>query len=151
MSLWSEFKAFLNRGSVLDLAVGFIVGSAFSGVVKSLVDNVIMPPIGLLLGAVDFGELYVVLKMGKVVGPYATLQAANEAGAVTWRYGLFVSSVVNFVIVAAAIFLIVKAMTRLMPKKEQAPAAPTTKACLYCQTEIPIAAIRCPHCTSHLE
>ncbi len=85
MSLWKEFKAFLSRGSVLDLAVGFIVGSAFSGVVKSLVDNVIMPPIGLLLGAVDFGELYAVLKAGQTPGPYATLQAANDAGAVTWR------------------------------------------------------------------
>ena len=151
MSLWKEFKAFLSRGSVLDLAVGFIVGSAFSGVVKSLVDNVIMPPIGLLLGAVDFGELYAVLKAGQTPGPYATLQAANDAGAVTWRYGLFINSVVNFVIVAAAIFLIVKAMGRLMPKKEEAVAAPTTKACPFCQTEIPIAAIRCPHCTSHLE
>jgi len=85
MSLWKEFKAFLSRGSVLALAVGFIVGSAFSGVVKSLVDNVIMPPIGLLLGAVDFGELYAVLKAGQTPGPYATLQAANDAGAVTWR------------------------------------------------------------------
>ena len=151
MSLWKEFKAFLSRGSVLDLAVGFIVGSAFSGVVKSLVDNVIMPPIGLLLGAVDFGELYAVLKAGQTPGPYATLQAANDAGAVTWRYGLFINSVVNFVIVAVAIFLIVKAMGRLMPKKEEAAAAPTTKACPFCQTEIPIAAKRCPHCTSHLE
>lgn len=151
MSLWKEFKAFLSRGSVLDLAVGFIVGSAFSGVVKSLVDNVIMPPIGLLLGAVDFGELYAVLKAGQTPGPYATLQAANDAGAVTWRYGLFINSVVNFVIVAAAIFLIVKAMGRLAPKKEEAAAAPTTKTCPFCQTEILIAAKRCPHCTSHLE
>jgi len=138
------------RGNVLDLAIGIVIGSAFTGVVKSFVDDVLMPPIGLLLGSVDFTNLFVVFREGvEQPGPYASLEAAKTAGAVTWRYGLFINTVVNFLIVAAAVFLVVKAANKLMPKPE--PAAPTTKVCPYCQSDIPLTATRCPHCTSELE
>jgi large conductance mechanosensitive channel len=150
--LWEEFKSFIMRGNVLDLAVGIVVGSAFMGVVKSFVDDLLMPPIGLLLGSVDFANLFAVLKEGaKQAGPYATLEAAKAAGAVTWRYGLFVNTIVNFLIVAAAVFLVVKAFSKILPKEEPKPAAPTTKVCPYCQTDIPLKATRCPHCTSQLQ
>lgn len=148
--LWEEFKKFILRGNVLDLAIGIVIGSAFTGVVKSFVDDVLMPPIGLLLGSVDFSNLFVVLKKGVEPGPYASLEAAKAAGAVTWRYGLFITTVVNFLIIAGAVFLVIKAANRLMPKPEPKPVAPTTKACPYCQMEIPLKAIRCPHCTSEL-
>lgn len=149
--LWEEFKKFILRGNVLDLAVGIVIGSAFTGVVKSFVDDVLMPPIGLVLGSVDFSNLFVVLKAGKEQpGPYASLEAAKTAGAVTWRYGLFINTVVNFLIVGVAVFLVIKAVNKLMPKPEPKPAAPMTKACPYCQMEIPLKATRCPHCTSEL-
>ena len=149
--LWEEFKKFILRGNVLDLAVGIVIGSAFTGVVKSFVDDVLMPPIGLVLGSVDFSNLFVVLKARKEQpGPYASLEAAKTAGAVTWRYGLFINTVVNFLIVGVAVFLVIKAVNKLMPKPEPKPAAPTTKACPYCQMEIPLKATRCPYCTSEL-
>ena len=111
-----------------------------------------MPPIGLLLGSVDFTNLFVVFKEGaEQPGPYASLEAAKTAGAVTWRYGLFINTVVNFLIVAVAVFLVVKAVNKLLPKEAPKPAAPTTKVCPYCQTDIPLKAVRCPHCTSELE
>jgi len=150
--LWGEFKKFILRGNVLDLAIGIVIGSAFTGVVKSFVDDVLMPPIGLLLGSVDFSNLFVVFKEGaEQPGPYASLEAAKTAGAVTWRYGLFINTVVNFLIVAVAVFLVVKAVNKLLPKEAPKPAAPTTKVCPYCQTDIPLKAVRCPHCTSELE
>jgi large conductance mechanosensitive channel len=150
--LWEEFKKFILRGNVLDLAVGIVIGSAFMGVVKSFVDDLLMPPIGLLLGSVDFANLFVVFKEGaEQPGPYASLEAAKTAGAVTWRYGLFINTVVNFLIIAAAVFLVVKAANKLMPKEAPKPAAPTTKVCPYCQMDIPLKATRCPHCTSELE
>jgi large conductance mechanosensitive channel len=145
-----DFKTFAMRGNVVDMAVGIIIGGAFGTIVKSLVDNVLMPPLGLLIGNVDFSNLFLVVKGGEPAGPYATLAAAQEAGAVTVGYGLFVNAVVSFLIVAFAVFLLVRAMVRLQ-RKEEAPPAPTTKTCEYCQTTIPIKAVRCPHCTSQLK
>jgi large conductance mechanosensitive channel len=144
-----EFKAFIMRGNVLDLAVGIIIGGAFGTIVKSLVDDVIMPPIGLALGNVDFSNLFLLLKPGpKAPPPYATLADAHSAGAVTLNYGMFVNNIVTFLIVAFAIFLVVRTANRLRP--HEAAAAPNTKDCPYCRMPIPVAAVRCPHCTSEL-
>jgi large conductance mechanosensitive channel len=151
MSLAKDFKTFAMRGNVVDMAVGIIIGGAFGTIVKSLVDDVLMPPIGLALGNVDFSELFVTLRAGDTAGPYATLAAAKDAGAVTLNYGLFVNAVVSFLIVAFAVFLLVRAMVRLQRKEEAPPAVPTTKDCDFCKTSIPIAAVRCPHCTSELK
>jgi len=142
-----EFKEFAMRGNVVDMAVGIIIGAAFGLIVKSLVADVIMPPIGLLLGNVDFANLFVVLKEGQVAGPYATLAAANQAGAVTLNIGLFINTVINFIIVAFAIFMVVRTMNRL---KKEKPVDPTTKECPFCLSAIPLKASRCPHCTSEL-
>ena len=145
-----EFKAFVMRGNVLDLAVGIIIGAAFGSIVKSLVDDIIMPPIGLALGNVDFANLFVILKEGtKAAAPYATLADAQAAGAVTWNYGMFINNIVTFLIVAFAIFLVVRAANRLRPP--EAAAAPNTKDCPYCRMPIPVNAVRCPHCTSELK
>jgi large conductance mechanosensitive channel len=148
-----DFKAFITRGNVIDMAVGIIIGIAFGLVVNSLVKDVIMPPIGLALGKVDFANLFVVLKEGLTPGPYASLAAAQAAGAVTINYGTFVNTVVNLVIIAAVVFfLIVRPVARLQArKKAEEPAAPTTKECPYCATSIPINASRCPNCTSELK
>jgi large conductance mechanosensitive channel len=144
-----EFKAFAMRGNVLDLAVGIIIGGAFGTIVKSLVDDVIMPPIGLALGNVDFSDLFFLMKEGaKAAPPYATLAEAQAAGAVTINYGLFVNSIITFLIVAFAVFLLVRAANRLKPV--EAAAAPSTKDCPYCRMAIPIGATRCPQCTSEL-
>ena len=143
-----EFKAFAMRGNVLDLAVGVIIGAAFGTVVKSLVDDIIMPPIGLALGSVDFKDLFLVLKAGTTPAPYASLAQAQAAGAVTVNWGAFVSTIVTFLIVAFAVFLIVRAANRLQPA--EAAAAPTTKDCTFCRMPIPIGASRCPQCTSQL-
>ncbi|TSA00125.1 MAG: large-conductance mechanosensitive channel protein MscL [Deltaproteobacteria bacterium] len=146
-----EFKKFAMRGNVVDMAVGIIIGAAFGTIITALVAEVLMPPIGLLLGNVDFSNLLVVLKEGKIAGPYATVAAAKAAGAVTLNYGLFVNTVVNFLIVAFAIFFLIRGMNS-MKKKEEAPAAaPTTKECPHCLSTIPIKATRCAHCTSELK
>lgn len=145
-----EFKEFAMRGNVVDMAVGIIIGGAFGTIVKSLVADVIMPPIGLLLGGVDFSDLFITLKEGAQAGPYATLAAAQEAGAVTISYGLFLNAVISFLIVAFAVFLLVRSINRLKRQEEEAPAEPTTKTCSYCCTDIPIKATRCPHCTSEV-
>ena len=142
-----EFKAFAMRGNVLDLAVGFILGGAFGTIVKSLVDDVIMPPIGLAMGRVDFKNLFLVLKDGKTPAPYASLADAQTAGAVTVNYGQFINSIVTFLIVAFAVFLLVRAANRLKPAEAEAP---STKDCQYCRRPIPIGAVRCPECTSQL-
>jgi large conductance mechanosensitive channel len=145
-----EFKEFAMRGNVVDMAVGIIIGAAFGTIIAALVSEVLMPPIGLLLGNVDFSNLFIVLKEGKIAGPYATVAAAKAAGAVTLNYGLFVNTVVNFLIVAFAIFFLVRGMNAL--KKEEAPpAAPATKECPHCLSAIPIKATRCGHCTSELK
>ena len=144
-----EFKAFVMRGNVLDLAVGFIMGGAFGTIVKSLVDDVIMPPIGLALGNVDFSNLLMVLKPGdKAPPPYATVADAQAAGAVTLNWGLFINSVISFLIIAFAVFLLARAANRLKPA--DAAAAPSTKDCPYCRMAIPVGATRCPQCTSEL-
>ena len=147
--MFKEFKAFALRGNVLDLAVGIIIGGAFGTIVKSLVDDVIMPPIGLALGNVDFADLFLLLKAGpKAAPPYATVADAQAAGAVTINYGNFINNVVTFLIVAFAVFLVVRVANRLQP--QEAAAAPTTKDCPYCRTAIPVGASRCPNCTSDL-
>jgi large conductance mechanosensitive channel len=144
-----DFKEFAMRGSVVDMAIGIVIGAAFGTIVKSFVDDVLMPPIGLLLGNVDFSNLFVTLKEGaKVAGPYASLAAAKAAGAVTLNLGLFVNTVISFIIIAFAVFLVIKGINHM---KGEAPAAePNTKECPFCFTGIPIQASRCPHCTSQL-
>ncbi len=144
-----EFKKFTLRGNVIDMAVGIIIGSAFSTIIKSLVDDVLMPPIGLLLGGVDFANLFILLKGGDPGGPYTALADAQAAGAVTVNYGVFINNIISFLIVAAAMFLLIHGISRLEKKEEEAP-EPATKKCPYCQTTIPIKATRCPNCTSEL-
>ena len=147
--MFKEFKAFIMRGNVLDLAVGIVIGAAFGTIVKSLVDDIIMPPVGLALGNVDFSNLFVLLKEGaKAAPPYASLAEAGAAGAVTVNYGVFINTLVTFLIVAFAIFLVIRAANRLRPA--EAAAAPNTKDCPYCRMPIPTAASRCPQCTSDL-
>lgn len=146
-----EFKEFALRGNVVDMAVGIIIGAAFGTIAKSLVDDVIMPPIGLILGGVDFSDLYITLRAGTPAGPYDTLAAAREAGAVTINYGVFLNNVISFLVVSAAVFILVRGINRLRREEQVAPASPTEKACPFCATTIPIAARRCPHCTSQLE
>ena len=148
--MFKEFKEFAMRGNVVDMAVGIIIGGAFGTIVKSLVDDVIMPPIGMLLGGVDFSNIFVVLKKGAVAGPYANLAGAKAAGAVTINIGLFVNAIISFLIVAFAVFLLIRSLNALRSKQAEAPAAPTTKDCPFCQTSIPIKASRCPHCTSQI-
>ena len=148
--MMKEFKAFAMRGNVVDMAVGIIIGAAFGAIVKSLVDDVIMPPIGMLLGNVDFSNLFIVLKEGvAAAAPYASLADAKKAGAVTINYGVFVNSMISFAIVAFAVFLLIKNINKM--EKDEAPAAPVTKECPYCASAIAIKATRCPHCTSELK
>lgn len=148
--LLEEFKKFALRGNVMDLAVGFIVGAAFTTVVRSLVDDIIMPPIGLLIGGLDFSQLFILLRAGAPPPPYATVQQAKDAGAVTMNVGLFLNNLISFVIVAFAVFLIVKALASLQRKEEAKPEEAATKACPYCYTTIDVRATRCPECTSAL-
>ena len=146
-----EFKEFAMRGNVIDMAVGIIIGAAFGSIVTSIVSDIIMPPIGLLLGNVDFSNLFLVLKQGTVAGPYLSLAAAREAGAVTINYGQFFNTVISFLIVAFSVFQLIKGINSLK-RKEEAPAPePTTKECPFCFSSITIKASRCPHCTSELK
>ena len=147
--MFSEFKEFAMRGNVVDMAVGIIVGGAFGTIAKSLVNDVLMPPIGLLVGGMDFSNFFIVLKKGASPGPYAALADAQAAGAVTLNYGLFINSVITFLIVAVAVFLLVKSINNLRRAAETTPSE-TTKNCAYCCSEIPAKATRCPHCTSDL-
>lgn len=144
-----EFKEFISKGSVMDLAVGVIIGGAFSKIVSSLVDDIIMPLIGLLLGGADISNYFITLDGGK----YATLAEAQEAGAATLNYGLFLNRIIDFLIIAFVLFLIIKAINkaRSLTKKPEAEAAPTTKVCPYCKSTIDINATRCPNCTSELK
>ena len=147
----AEFKKFIMRGNVIDLAVGVIVGGAFQGIVKSLVDDVVMPVISLATKGLDFTNWFIALDGGE----YATLEAAQEAGAAVLSYGNFISAILNFLIMAFVVFLLVKGINTIAEKtkkteEEEAPAAPTTKECPYCKSEIAIEASRCPHCTSQL-
>lgn len=145
-----EFKEFAMRGNVVDMAVGIIIGGAFGTIVKSLVADVIMPPVGLLLGGVDFSDLFVTLKEGAAAGPYPTLQAAQEAGAVVISYGVFINAVLSFLIVAFAVFLLIRRINQLRREEEALPVEPTSKDCQYCFRPVPIKATRCPHCTSEI-
>ena len=152
MSMVKEFKEFAMRGNVIDLAVGVVIGGAFGAIVKSLVDDVIMPPIGLLIGNVDFANMFVVLKEGaKAAAPYASVAAAKEAGAVTLNIGLFINALVSFTLVAFAVFMLVKLINRLKREEAAAPAEVTTKECRYCLSSVPLKASRCPCCTSQLD
>ena len=146
-----EFKEFAVKGNMVDMAVGIVIGAAFGGIIKSLVADVLMPPIGLLLGNVDFSNLFLVLKEGSTLGPFATIDAAKAAGAVTLNYGLFVNTIVNFLIIAFSIFFVVRAINRIKRQEEAPPAEPTTKECPLCLSTIPIKATRCGHCTSELK
>lgn len=159
--MFEEFKKFAMRGNVVDLAVGFTVGAAFSTVARSLVDDIIMPPIGLLLAGADFADMFVVLEAGaEGAPPYATLADAQAAGAVTWNYGLFINSIITFLIIALAMFFLIRLINRLdqeleeeyAPEKaEEEPKLPSNKKCPYCLQTIPYKATRCPQCTSQLE
>jgi large conductance mechanosensitive channel len=143
-----EFKEFAMRGNVVDMAVGIIIGAAFGAIVKSVVADMIMPPIGLLLGNVDFSNLFIILKQGAVAGPFASLAEAQQAGAVTINYGLFMNTIINFVIVAFAVFLLIRGINNL--QRQPAPQDPTTKQCPHCFSTIAINATRCAYCTSEL-
>jgi large conductance mechanosensitive channel len=146
-----EFKEFAMRGNVVDMAVGIIIGAAFGLITKSLVNDVLMPPIGLLLGDVDFANLFVVIKEGATAAaPYASLDLAKEAGAVTINYGVLINTIINFVIIAFAVFLVIRGLNRLKREEEAPPEEPTTKDCPQCLSSIPIAATRCAHCTAQL-
>jgi large conductance mechanosensitive channel len=145
-----DFKEFAIRGNVVDMAVGIIIGAAFGTIVNSLVSDIIMPPIGLLLGNVDFSGLFIVLKEGTIPGPYTSPVAAKAAGAVTINYGLFVNTIISFLIVAFAVFLIIRNINKLKRQEEVPPSIPTTKECPYCLSVIPVKAIRCAHCTSEI-
>lgn len=142
-----EFREFAMRGNVVDMAVGIIIGAAFGAIVQSLVADVIMPPIGLILGNVDFSNLFVVLKEGAAAAPYASLVEAQKAGAVTINYGKFLNSVVSFSIVAFAVFLLIRAINKV---KKQEQTKPATKECPQCCSTISVKAKRCPNCTSQL-
>ena len=146
-----EFREFAMRGNVVDMAVGIIIGASFGAIVKSLVDNVIMPPVGLLLGNVDFANLFLILKPGSTAGPYATVAAAHGAGAVTLNYGAFINTLISFLIVAFAVFLLIRAMNRLKALREEPGSAEAiSKECPQCFSSIHIKAKRCPQCTSNL-
>lgn len=143
-----DFKDFILRGNVVDLAVGIIIGAAFGAIVGSMVSDLIMPPIGLLLGNVDFANMFVLLKEGtKAPPPYASLADAQAAGAVTLNYGVFITKLVTFLIIAFVVFMLVRALARL---KKEAPPSPTTKECPFCLSNIPLKATRCANCTSEL-
>ncbi len=152
-NMLNEFKQFVMRGNVLDMAVGIIIGGAFTKIVNSMVADIMMPPLGLLMGKVDFSNWFVVIKQGTTAGPYATMAQAQEAGATTMNLGLFLNAIISFVIVAFCIFLLIKAINKLntAKTKEEVASAPTTKKCPYCCSEIPLEATRCPHCTSEIK
>ena len=144
-----EFKEFIMRGSVVDMAIGIIIGAAFVTIVKSLVDDIIMPPIGLLLGNIDFTNFFAVLKDGKIPGPYETLALAKAAGAVTINYGIFVNTIISFLVVAFCVFILVRYINKM--KREPAPVEPDTKECPYCLSVIPVKATKCAHCTAEVK
>ena len=150
--MFKEFKEFAMRGNVLDMAVGIIIGGAFGTIIGSLVSDVIMPPIGMALGNVDFSNLFVLLKDGaKAAGPYASLADAKAAGAVTINYGIFINSVISFLIVAFAVFMLIRSMNKLKREEAAPPAEPTTHDCPFCFSAIPLKASRCPQCTSEVK
>jgi large conductance mechanosensitive channel len=146
-----EFREFAMRGNAVDMAVGIVIGAAFGAIVTSLVADIIMPPVGLLLGNADFANLFTVLREGKIAGPYGSLAAAKAAGAVTLNYGIFINAIISFLIVSFSVFLLVRSINRLRSRKEIPPEAPATKECPFCLSTIPVKAVRCAHCTSELK
>ena len=159
MSLLTEFRKFAMRGNLVDLAIGFTVGAAFSTVAKSLVDDLIMPPLGLLLGRADFSDAFIVLKAGEAVPPpYASLEAASAAGATTLNYGVFLTNTLTLLLIAVAMFVVVRAVNKISETLEDEfgqadeapPDQPKTKKCAYCREVVPFQASRCSHCTSFL-
>jgi len=149
--MFKEFKEFAMKGNVVDMAVGIVIGAAFGSIIKSLVADVIMPPIGLLLGNVDFSNMFLVIKQASVAGTFATVAEAQKAGAVTVNYGMFINTIISFIIVAFAIFIVIKNLNALKREEEAPPEEPTTKDCPHCYSEIPIKATRCGFCTSELQ
>jgi len=152
--MFKDFRDFIMRGNVLDLAVAVVIGAAFGAIIASFVKDILMPPIGVLLGNMDFTNLFLVIRSGKLAPPpYDTLAAAQAAGAATWNYGLFINTIISFLIIAAAIFLVIRMFNRVsnFRKKQLEAAAPTTRDCPYCATSIPAKATRCPNCTSDLK
>ncbi|MFN2425005.1 MAG: large-conductance mechanosensitive channel protein MscL [Candidatus Binatia bacterium] len=148
--MFKEFRDFAMRGNVVDMAVGIVIGAAFGKIVSSVVADIMMPPIGLLLGGVDFSNLYLVLKEGAKPGPYLALADAQAAGAVTINYGMFINQLVSFTIVALALFMVVKAINTMKREAPAAPPPPNMKDCPQCAMAIPLAAKRCGHCTSEI-
>lgn len=144
-----EFREFIMRGNVVDMAVGIIIGAAFVAIVKSLVDDIIMPPVGLLLGNIEFTNFFAVLKAGATPGPYETLAQAKAAGAVTVNYGIFINTLISFLVVAFCVFILVKNVNRL--RREPAPQEPATRECPYCLSTIPVKAVKCAHCTADIK
>ena len=150
MHMLKDFKEFVLRGNVVDMAVGIVIGAAFGAVIASLVGDIIMPPIGLLVGGIDFANLFILLKAGSPAGPYASLVDAQAAGAVTINYGAFIGVVITFLIIAFVMFMLIRSMNRMKRAEEVAPAGPATKECPYCLSTNRIKATRCAHCTSEL-
>jgi large conductance mechanosensitive channel len=151
MGMIKEFKEFAVKGNVIDMAVGIIIGGAFGTIAASLVKDVIMPPIGLMLGNVDFTNMFVVLKQGTDPGPYTSLKHASDAGAVSLNYGLFINNVLSFLVVAFAVFFMVRSINRLKREEAETPVAtPSTRPCPYCMSDISMKATRCPNCTSEI-
>jgi large conductance mechanosensitive channel len=149
---FNDFKDFISRGNIIDLAVGVIIGGAFSTVVKSLVNNLLMPPLGLLFGNTDFSDLFIILKQGsEKLDSGASLQQASEVGAVTFNYGQFLTDLLSFLLLAVGVFFILKGIYAFQSKEEEEESPPTEKACPFCKKSISIAASRCPYCTSELE
>jgi large conductance mechanosensitive channel len=148
MAIMKEFREFAVKGNVVDMAVGIMIGAAFTTVVKTMVDEILMPPLGLVTGKVDFADKFLMLRQGNPPPPYETVEAAKKAGAVVVSYGLLVNSIVSFMIVAFVLFLLVRWVNRLRPKE---PPAADKKPCQFCKTDIHVEATRCPHCTSTLE
>ena len=149
--MFKEFKEFAMKGNVVDMAVGIVIGAAFGTIVKSFVSDILMPPIGLFLGDVDFSNLFIVLKGGSQAGPFATIADAQAAGLVTLNYGMFLNTVISFIIVAFAVFMVVKSLNKMKRQEAAVAEDPTAKECSHCFTMIPIKATRCPNCTSELQ
>jgi large conductance mechanosensitive channel len=148
--MWQEFKKFAIKGNALDMAVGIIIGAAFGTIVSSLVGDIIMPPIGLILGNIDFKNLFVVIKHGPHPGEYPTIEAAQQLGAVTINYGRFINNIVTFLIVSFSVFMLIKLLGSFKKAEEPAP-VPETKDCPFCTTKIPVKAVKCPSCTADLK
>jgi len=144
-----ELKQFILRGNVIDMAVGIIIGGAFGSIVTSLVNDILMPPIGMLLGGIDFSNFYILLDPGAGAAPFASISEAQAAGAVTINYGLFINALISFLIIAVSVFFLIQGINKLT-EKEKPAAEPTTKDCPFCFSNIPIKATRCPNCTSEL-